>query len=127
MFKSITIDGKPIKRVVSNGVTIWRKAENILTTTIRFDIQGFGRIFDLSDPVLMNYSPSEIERIKFVGRGSIPGSAIDDINTTGNTVKLNNKLSSYGISELRSGDQVNIVLKPGVRSDRVVGGGSGNY
>lgn len=122
MFKSITIDGKPIKRVVSNGQTIWRKAENILTTTIRFDIQGSGRILDLSDPVLTNYSPSEIERIEFVGRGSIPGSAIDDINTTGNTVKLNSKLSSYGISELRSGDQVKIVLKPGVRSDRVVGG-----
>lgn len=121
MFKSIHIDGKSIKRVVSNGQTIWRKAENILTTTIRFDIRGSGSIFDLSDPVLMNYSPSEIERIKFVGRGSIPGSAIDDINTTGNTVKLNNKLSSYGISELRSGDQVKIVLKPGVRSDRVGG------
>ena len=122
MFKSITVDGKPIQRIVSNGQTIWRKVENTLTTTIRWDISGRGSIFDLVDPVLTNYSPSEIERIEFVGRGSIPGSAIDDINTTGNTVKLNNKLSSYGISELRSGDQVKIVLKPGVRSDRVWGG-----
>ncbi|SUU91716.1 Uncharacterised protein [Alloiococcus otitis] len=69
MFKSITVDGKPIKRVVSNGQTIWRKAENILTTTIRFDIQGFGKILDLSDPVLMNYSPSEMSVLNLLDGG----------------------------------------------------------
>lgn len=121
MFKNIIINGQPIKRIVSNGRTIWRKSENTLTTTIRWDIPGRGSIFDLADPVLTNYSPSEIERIEFVGRGSIPGSAISRINTVGNSVTLNSSLSSYGISELKSGDQVKIVLKPGVRSDRVWG------
>ena len=121
MFKNIIINGLPIKRIVSNGVTIWQKAENTLTTTVRWDIAGRGSIFDLSDPVLTNYSPSEIERIEFVGRGFVPGSAISRINTMGNSITLNNSLSSYGISELKSGDQVKIVLKPGVRSDRVWG------
>lgn len=114
MFKSITVDGKPIKRVVSNGQTIWRKAEKSFEYRLAERAYGADRQLRLDDFILMSQipSPRAVNYIEIEGQPLIGGNYIDDFINNGQTIQLRIQLSDVGINGIiEPGTKVTVHLR----------------
>lgn len=114
MFKNIIINGLPIKRIVSNGVTIWRKAEKSFEYRLAERAYGADRQLHLDDFILMTQipSPRAVKYIEIDGRPLIDGNYIDNFINNGKTIQLRIQLSDVGINGIiEPGTKVTIHLR----------------
>lgn len=105
MFKSIHIDGKAIKRVVSNGRVIWKKTTEMTLkfNNIRHNNISGQTIIDIpTNENFENLKAEHIDLLKINGV-SIPGDEIYSVNFDIGEINLQNSPSYYGLPEGISG------------------------
>ena len=114
MFKNIIINGLPIKRIVSNGVTIWRKAEKSFEYRLAETAYRSSRQLHLDGFILISQipSPRAVKYIEIDGQPLIDGNLIDDFINNGQTIQLRIHLSDVGINGIiEPGTKVTIHLR----------------